>query len=102
MAFAYVVRCTLHRREAIEEFLAWLRDKHIADVCAAGAESGFVVVLDGPDPALEAHYRFASRAAFDTYIRDEAPRLRDEGAAVAARVGGVTFARTSGEIVAPS
>jgi hypothetical protein len=88
----------------MEEFLAWLRDGHISDVCKAGAEEGHIVVLDVDDaeherPALEVRYRFASRAAFDAYLRDHAPRLREEGLAVAARVGGVTFSRTTGEIV---
>jgi hypothetical protein len=101
LAFSYVVRATLKNREAKEAFLTWLRDGHIADVCAAGAEEGSVVALDAEsdEHTLEARYRFASRAAFDAYIRDHAPRLREEGLKVAERVGGVTFARTCGEIV---
>lgn len=100
--FSYVVRCSFVTQEAMREFLAWLRDVHVADVCAAGAEDGFLVVLDtadGESPALEARYTFASREAFDTYLRDHAPRLREDGKVVAERVGGVTFARTSGEII---
>jgi hypothetical protein len=105
LAFSYVVRATLTSREAMEEFSAWLRDGHIADVCAAGAMDGHVVALDPLDGqsadehVLEARYRFESRAAFIAYVRDHAPRLREEGLKVAARVGGVTFARTCGEIV---
>ncbi len=82
----------------MQEFLAWLRERHIADVVKAGAQSGYVVAIDG-ELTLEGRYRFASREAFEKYVREGAPRLREEGLKVAERVGGVTFARTSGEIV---
>lgn len=105
---SYVVRCAFADRDAMEGFLRWLRDRHVADVCAAGAEDAEIDVLDpigGAHPnAVEIRYRFASREAFARYEREEAPRLRAEGLAELARLGvapaGVTFARTTGERVA--
>lgn len=107
IAFSYVVRMAFADRGAMEGFLAWLRDRHVADVCAAGAAEAELVVLDpGPDAAstIEARYLFASRDAFTRYEREEAPRLRADGLAELARLGvasdRVTFTRTTGEIVA--
>ncbi len=103
-AFAYTVRTTLPRGEAFAAWVSWLRELHVADVCAAGAEVGEVVVLDGDEAAVECRYRFASRDAFAAYERDHAPRLRAEGLAELARHGlapgaGVTFVRSTGEVV---
>jgi Domain of unknown function (DUF4286) len=105
--FLYVVRIAFVDHQAMEGFLRWLRDRHIADVCAAGASDAELVVLDpveGGRHTIEARYRFASRDAFGRYERDHAPRLRADGLAELARLevgpDGVTFTRTTGEIVA--
>jgi Domain of unknown function (DUF4286) len=104
--FSYVVRIAFVDREAMEGFLAWLRARHVPDVCAAGATDAEIVRLDAsPDlpNAVEVRYRFASRDAFKTYERDEAPRLRADGLAEVARLGVasdcVTFTRTTGDCV---
>ena len=106
--FSYVVRCAFADRDAMEGFLLWLRDRHVADVCAAGADDAEIDVLDpigGDHPnAVEVRYRFASRDAFARYEREEAPRLRADGLAELARLGvaseRVAFTRTTGERVA--
>lgn len=105
--FSYVVRCIFDRREAMEGFLVWLRDRHIADVCAAGADDAELVALDASvdlPHAIEIRYRFASRGAFDQYEREHAPRLRAEGLEEAARLGlapgrGILMTRTTGESI---
>jgi len=95
---AYVVRIDFDDPAAHRDMLAWLRDRHISDVLAAGAESAEIVVVDGA-VALEVRYRFASRDAFAAYERDHAPRLRAEGVAfLAGRAA--RFTRTTGEILA--
>lgn len=103
MTFSYVVRISFLARAPMEGFLVWLRDRHLADVCAAGASSAELVRLDGEGFVLEARYRFPSREAFARYERDEAPRLRAEGLAEIARLGlaadQVSFVRTTGDIV---
>ena len=105
-AYAYVVRCAFRDREAMEGFFAWLRDRHVADVCAAGAEAAELVLLEpaGDRPhAVEVRYRFASREAFLRYEREAAPRLRADGLAQIARLGlaqeSVTFTRWTGTVV---
>ena len=105
--FSYVVRCAFVDREAMEGFLQWLRDRHVADVCAAGAEDAEIYVLDpvgGEHPnAVEVRYRFASREAFARYEREAAPRLRKDGLDALARLGvapeRVAFVRATGERV---
>ena len=107
-SFVYIVRCSFVDRGAMEGFLSWLRDRHVADVCEAGADDAEIYLLDsigGDHPnAVEIRYRFASREAFARYERDEAPRLRNEGLDELARLGvptdGVSFTRTTGESVA--
>lgn len=105
MAFIYVVRSAFDAPEPMERFFAWLRDRHVADVCAAGAVDAELVRLDATDErphAVEVRYRFASREAFLRYEREEAPRLRADGLAELASLGlspdRVTFTRTTGEI----
>lgn len=96
--FAYTVRIDFDDPAVSSDTLAWLRDRHISDVLAAGALSADLVVLDGV-LALEIRYRFASRDAFAAYERDHAPRLRQDGLDfLAGRTA--RFTRTTGEIVA--
>ena len=69
---AYTVGCTFTDPAVAEAWLAWLRDGHLADVCAAGALDAEAVRVDGPSGEVrcEARYRFASRRAFEAYERD--------------------------------
>jgi len=105
--FTYVVRCAFTDRDAMEGFLRWLRDRHVADVCAAGAEDAEMHRLDpvgGDHPhAVEIRYRFASRDAFARYEREHAPRLRADGIAELTRLSvpaeRVAFTRWTGERV---
>lgn len=102
-AFSYVVRIAFPEHAAMEAFLDWLRDVHVADVIAAGAQNAELVVIDGDAHIIEARYAFASRTAFAEYERAHAPRLRAEGLARIAHIGlrpeEVAFTRTTGEIV---
>ena len=96
---AYVVRIDFDDASVRDDMLAWLRDRHLADVLAAGALSAELVVLDGA-LALEVRYRFASRDSFAAYERDHAPRLRADGLAfLAGRPA--RFTRTTGELRSP-
>lgn len=91
----------------MEGFLRWLRDRHVAAVCAVGADDAELYVLDsigGDLPnAVEVRYRFVSREAFARYEREHASRLRADGLAELDRLGvtraHVAFTRTTGERV---
>ena len=102
--FTYIVRCTCKDEALAEEWIAWLRDEHLADVCEAGALHAEVVRLDGGPgtntTTCEVHYHFASRAAFNAYQRDHAPRLRAEGLKRFPTERGVSYSRSVGEVVA--
>jgi hypothetical protein len=96
----YSVTATFIDQATAGEFLEWLRAGHIADVIKAGAESGAAIRLDSTDgrPRIMAQYTFASRAALDRYIAEDAPRLRAEGLAKFPASRGVTFERGVGTI----
>jgi hypothetical protein len=94
----YEVTATFTDPAAVQPWLDWLANKHIADVCAAGATSGRVVRLDDSPRTFAAQYAFPDRDAFDRYIRDHAPRLRDEGAAQFPP-DQVTYTRRSGDVL---
>lgn len=94
--FAYTVRCTAATREVANAFRTWLEEGHLRDVCDAGASRAEAIVLDD-GLTIESRYTFASRAAFEAYERDHAPRLRAEGLALFP--SGVAFTRTTGDLV---
>ena len=86
--FLYSVRSTFTNAAVRAEFIAWLRDGHLADVVKAGALDAelfeFELGADAPAGAIadvETRYHFASRAAFDAYANGPAIPLRAQGAA---------------------
>jgi hypothetical protein len=107
LAFSYVVRISIDDERVLDAFVSWLHAEHVADVCAAGARDAELVIIDvasGEPRVVEARYHFESREAFETYERDEAPRLRAEGLAKLAALGvepgrGVAFQRTTGTAI---
>lgn len=99
---AYTVACTFTDPDVAERWADWLRDGHLADVCAAGAIDALAVKIDGESLRYEARYRFASRVAFEDYERDHAPRLRAEGLTKFPLELGLSYERSVGEIVSSS
>ncbi|MFO0830081.1 MAG: DUF4286 family protein [Phycisphaerales bacterium] len=102
--FSYVVHASFDDPRVADEWIAWLRDGHLADVQRGGALSAEVVRLDRADAAAtsvacEVRYRFASRDAFDRYLRDVAPALRAEGLAKFPPERGIRYQRTTGDVV---
>jgi len=95
--FTYTVSCTFQTDSIAQEWIAWLRDEHLADVLKAGALDAEVVRIDGPTIKAEVRYHFASREAFTTYDRDQAPRLRAEGLKRFPPERGLFYERSTGE-----
>jgi hypothetical protein len=78
-----------------------LTNGHIAEVLAAGALSAELVALDGgPERSFEVRYRFASRADFDRYEREHAPRLRADGLRMFPPEKRITYRRVFGDVIA--
>ena len=102
--FAYTVTCDFADAGVAGAWLAWLRNEHLAEVCAAGALDAEAVWMDvtpeGMAARCEVRYRFATRDAFERYEREEAPRLRAEGLKRFPLERGLRYTRTAGEIVA--
>ncbi len=103
MSFAYTVTGEFDDPTVAGEWVAWLRDGHLADVLAAGAEEAVLVRLEPTAEAqlkFEVRFRFADAAAFARYEKEGAPKLRAEGLAKFPASRGVRMTRTLGEILA--
>lgn len=99
--FSYTVIAVFDDRRIADEWIAWLRDEHLAEVCAAGALDAEVIRCDAaPDgkTRCEVRYHFASREAFDAYVRDHAPRLRAEGVKRFPPERGIAYERATGDV----
>jgi len=96
---AYMVAVTFDNPSVVAEWLAWLRDGHIADVLRGGATTAQIVELDGAEKTFEVRYTFPSRQAFETYERDHAPRLRAEGLQKFPPERGLRYRRSVGMIL---
>jgi len=97
----YTVTAEFDDRAVLDEWIAWLRDGHLAEVLAGGAEHAEVILLDRePDAAFaaEVRYRFRDRGSLASYLRDHAPRLREEGLRRFPPSRGVRYRRTTGEV----
>lgn len=98
---AYTVSCTFNDKAVAEEWIAWLREEHLAEVCAAapGILDAEVIRCDGTPVRCEVRYHFASRQAFALYEKNHAPRLRAEGLKRFPPERGLKYERTLGEVV---
>lgn len=96
---AYTVRATFTDPEVADEWVAWLTGGHIEEVIKGGATDAQIIQLDGDDYQYEVRYRFPSREAFRAYEQNHAPRLRAEGLEKFPTSRGITYARSTGEII---
>lgn len=99
---AYTVTVTFDDPKVADEWIAWLRDEHLAEVIAGGVLDAEVIRFDQAlqTPCRgEVRYHFASREALEIYERDHAPRLRAEGLKRFPPERGLVYARSLGEVV---
>ncbi len=99
MSFRYTVTLTFTEPSTAVEWLAWMREEHAAKVVQAGAQSAEILKMDGVLLRCEARYSFESRADFDRYVRDHAPRLREEGLRLFPTTRGIQYERSCGEVI---
>ncbi len=97
--FAYTVSCEFDDAAVADEWVAWLRDEHLADVCRAGATDAAVIRLDGAPVRCEVRYRFPARVAYERYEREHAPRLRAAGLDRFPLERGLRYHRSTAEVV---
>ncbi len=97
----YEVTAAIRDEQTAAAYFDWMLGGHIRDVIAAGALTGRLVRLDADGCVFLAQYDFASRAALDLYLRDHAPRLREDGIRRFPSEK-VTFTRRTGEILETS
>jgi len=96
-AILYEVKAEIEDSAMAEAWAAWMLDKHISDVVSAGASLGRLVRWDA-STTITAQYEFPSRHAYESYLRDHAPRLRAEGLRRFA-TDKVRYTRRAGEIL---
>lgn len=101
-ALLYTVRATCKDLPQRGRYLSWLTPNHVAEVLAGGATSVRIVLPDREHDAapavIETQYAFPSRKAFETYLREHAPRLREDGLKHFPPESGVTYTRQVAEI----
>ncbi len=95
----YVVRCTFSAgaEPVADRWLSWLRERHLAEVLAAGALSAEVLRMQETPTTYEIHYRFAHEKDFERYEQLEAPKLRAEGLARFPLALGLQYERRVGQ-----
>jgi hypothetical protein len=98
--FAYTVRCEFDDPAVADQWIAWMKTEHLAEVRAAGARRAEVIRFDGSPACCEARYLFDSRPSFEAYERDHAPRLRARGRERFPPGPGLRYTRSTGEVVA--
>lgn len=93
----YTVGCVFTDDAVAEEWLAWMRSKHLREVVAAGALRATLMRVDAR--TFETHYRFKDRAAYDRYIAEHADRLRADGLAAFPLERGLRYSRHVAEVI---
>jgi hypothetical protein len=99
--FAYTVSCTFDDPNVANEWLAWLRDEHLAEVLAAGARDAEVIRFDGLPVRCEVRYHFDSRDDFAKYEHAHAPALRAKGLERFPAMRGIKYERSTGVVAIP-
>ncbi|HWB18788.1 MAG TPA: DUF4286 family protein [Phycisphaerales bacterium] len=97
---AYTVRAECADAQVAEEWIAWLRNGHLAEVLNGGALCADVVRLDGEKIVCEVRYVFASSESFAQYEKEFAPKLRAEGVRKFPPERGIIYARSVGNVEA--
>ena len=99
--FSYTLSAAFSDRGVADAWIAWLRDEHLAEVCAAGALDAELIRFDedGPGDRCEVRYHFPSREAFNGYERNHAPRLRAAGLKRFGTQRGITYERRTGDVL---
>lgn len=99
----YIVRATCRDAAQREVYQNWLVPHHTEGMMKFGATSVRVALFEIADgasgPAIEAHYTYDSREAFDTYVREHAPAMRGDSAKHFPPDCGIVFERRLGEFV---
>ena len=96
----YSVTAVIHDVSRVNDYLDWLLDGHVADVCQWASDAEVVHLSTGddhvPSNRVMSVYWFNTQADFHRYEREGAPSLRRDGIEFTAAIGGVTFERDVG------
>lgn len=93
----YTVGCAFTDSAVADEWVAWMRGVHLRQVLAAGALRATLMRIDSH--RYETHYRFSNRAAYEKYIAESAPKLREDGLQAFPLERGLTYSRHVAEVI---
>lgn len=93
----YTVSCEFTDSSVANEWVKWMREKHLRDVLNAGALRA--TLMRHHEHKYETHYRFATRAAYEKYLVEHAVRLREEGLRAFPLERGLKYERHVAEVV---
>lgn len=98
---SYTVRCRFSGSDPVvaKRWMEWLRDSHIAEVIAHGANAAEIVRMNEEPETFEIRYRFPDREVFEKYLREYAPGLRADGLRRFPPELGLEYSRSDGDIV---
>jgi len=102
----YTVTVSFQDPTIAEEWEDWMRRGHMQALLASGALRAELVRWSDPDedgPAIHmtAHYVFPDQDTLDTYIRDHAPALREDGLQRFPTTRGIEYSRRIGAVHHP-
>ena len=94
----YQVNATLKDQKSLDRYLVWLFAGHVQAVCqwAISAEVVTVEQEESETPQVMSIYWFAGPTEYAAYEAEGAPKLREEGIALAQELGGINFSRSFG------
>jgi hypothetical protein len=100
MQVQYSVTARLRSRTDLEEYLGWLETDHLRKVLDAGALNCTLLLPDSDDGTfmVRCQYTFESRDCLNRYVREQAPRLRQEGLERFPPERGVVFTRETASV----
>ena len=101
---AYTVRCDFTGAAVAAEWHQWLVDEHLADLLDAGAVQARSLPSMSLLPCRRDHgepLSLCRPSGMDHYLREHAPRLRDEGLS-GFRSLGLSYSRTIGVVHGPT
>jgi hypothetical protein len=102
----YTVTVIFTDSAVADEWEDWMRGGHMQALLQRGAQRAELVrwtdlPSEGGAIHLTAHYRFPNAETLDTYLRDHAPALREDGLSKFPTNRGVTYSRRIGAVLLP-
>ena len=103
----YTVTVSFPETTLADEWEDWMRSGHMQALLASGALRAELIRWSDPEEDggtihMTAHYIFPDQDTLDTYIRDHAPALREDGLQRFPTSRGIEYSRRIGNVLHPN